>query len=119
MVTRIVQLKDSYGLTVLIAEQNFHQATRIADHGSIVVHGEIVFEGRSVAELEGNALVKNYYLGAEACASGTYRWGCSARSWGWPASSSPAAEPRRSSSSRRRSRKSVWRPARWSWRCCC
>jgi len=60
----IGQLKQSYGLTVLMAEQNFHQAIRIADRGYIIVHGEIVFEGKSVAELQGNALVKNYYLGA-------------------------------------------------------
>ena len=63
-VTMIGQLKQRYGLTVLMAEQNFHQAIRIADRGYIIVHGEIVFEGGSVAELEGNALVKNYYLGA-------------------------------------------------------
>jgi hypothetical protein len=30
------------------------------------VHGEIVFEGRTVAELEQNPLVKNYYLGSAA-----------------------------------------------------
>ena len=66
MVTMIGQLKKGYGLTVLMAEQNFHQAIRIADRGYIIVHGEIVFEGRSVAELEGNELVKNYYLGASA-----------------------------------------------------
>jgi len=48
---------------VLMAEQNFHQAIRIADRGYIIVHGEIVFEGKSVAELENNPLVKNYYLG--------------------------------------------------------
>jgi len=63
-VTMIKQLKERHGLTVLMAEQNFHQAIRIADRGYIVVHGEIVFEGKSVAELESNPLVKNYYLGA-------------------------------------------------------
>ena len=62
-VTMIKQLKERYGLTVLMAEQNFHQAIRIADRGYIIVHGEIVFEGRNVAELEQNSLVKNYYLG--------------------------------------------------------
>lgn len=62
-VTMIKQLKDQHGLTVLMAEQNFHQAVRIADRGYIIVHGEIVFEGRTVAELENNDLVKNYYLG--------------------------------------------------------
>ena len=65
-VAKIRELKERYGLTVLMAEQNFHQAIRFADRGYIIVHGEIVFEGRSVAELEGNALVKNYYLGAAA-----------------------------------------------------
>jgi branched-chain amino acid transport system ATP-binding protein len=62
-VTMIKQLKEKHGLTVLMAEQNFHQAIRIADRGYIIVHGEIVFEGRTVAELENNDLVKNYYLG--------------------------------------------------------
>jgi branched-chain amino acid transport system ATP-binding protein len=62
-ITKIKELKDRYGLTVLMAEQNFHQAIRIADRGYIIVHGEIVFDGRSVAELEGNDLVKRYYLG--------------------------------------------------------
>ena len=62
-VTMIKQLKERYGLTVLMAEQNFHQAIRIADRGYIIVHGEIVFEGKSVADLESNDLVKNYYLG--------------------------------------------------------
>jgi branched-chain amino acid transport system ATP-binding protein len=62
-ITKIKELKEKYGLTVLMAEQNFHQAIRIADSGYIIVHGEIVFEGKTVAELEQNALVKSYYLG--------------------------------------------------------
>jgi branched-chain amino acid transport system ATP-binding protein len=62
-VTKIKELKESYGLTVLMAEQNFHQAIRIADRGYIIVHGEIVFEGRNVGELEDNELVRTYYLG--------------------------------------------------------
>jgi branched-chain amino acid transport system ATP-binding protein len=62
-VTKIKELKEGYGLTVLMAEQNFHQAIRIADRGYIIVHGEIVFEGRNVSELEDNELVRNYYLG--------------------------------------------------------
>jgi branched-chain amino acid transport system ATP-binding protein len=64
-ITKIKELKDRHGLTVLMAEQNFHQAIRIADRGYIIVHGEIVFEG-NVGQLEQNALVKNYYLGATA-----------------------------------------------------
>ncbi len=62
-ITKIKELKEKYGLTVLMAEQNFHQAIRIADRGYIIVHGEIVFEGKTVADLEQNPLVKSYYLG--------------------------------------------------------
>ena len=65
-ITKIRELKAQYGLTVLMAEQNFHQAIRIADRGYIIVHGEIVFQGNSVAELEANDMVKNYYLGSAA-----------------------------------------------------
>jgi branched-chain amino acid transport system ATP-binding protein len=65
-ITKIRELKERYGLTVLMAEQNFHQAIRIADRGYIIVHGEIVFEGKTVAELEQNDLVRNYYLGSAA-----------------------------------------------------
>jgi branched-chain amino acid transport system ATP-binding protein len=61
-IATIKDLKQRYGLTVLMAEQNFHQAIRIADRGYIIVHGEIVFSG-GVRELEQNELVKSYYLG--------------------------------------------------------
>ncbi|HEX7250656.1 MAG TPA: ABC transporter ATP-binding protein [Burkholderiales bacterium] len=64
-ITKIKELKEKYGLTVLMAEQNFHQAIRIADRGYLIVHGEIVFSG-GVRELEQNPLVKNYYLGSAA-----------------------------------------------------
>src|SRR3989442_12764984 len=68
-ITKIRELKERYGLTVLMAEQNFHQAIRIADRGYIILHGEIVFEGKTIAELEQNPPVKNYYLGSAAYAS--------------------------------------------------
>ena len=64
-ITKIKELKEKYGLTVLMAEQNYHQAIRIADRGYLIVHGEIVFSG-AVAELAQNPLVKNYYLGSAA-----------------------------------------------------
>ena len=40
----IRELKTRYQLTVLMAEQNFNQAIRIADLGYVIVHGKIAFE---------------------------------------------------------------------------
>jgi len=62
-ISKIEELKKKFGLTVLMAEQNFHQAVRIADRGYVIVHGEIAFEGKTVAELRSNEIVKQLYLG--------------------------------------------------------
>jgi branched-chain amino acid transport system ATP-binding protein len=62
----IKQLKDHYQLTVLMAEQNFTQALRIADRGYVIVHGKIAFEGTSAEELNNNDLIRQFYLGLEA-----------------------------------------------------
>jgi branched-chain amino acid transport system ATP-binding protein len=59
----IKQLKQQYQLTVLMAEQNFTQAIRIADRGYVIVHGRIAVEGRSAEELNDNDLIKKFYLG--------------------------------------------------------
>ncbi len=59
----IKALKDSYQLTVLMAEQNFTQAIRISDRGYVIVHGKIIFEGRSADELNNNDLIRKFYLG--------------------------------------------------------
>jgi len=64
VITKIRELREKRDLTVLMAEQNFNQATKIADRGYIIVHGQIEFEGRSTRELTENELVKKYYLGA-------------------------------------------------------
>jgi branched-chain amino acid transport system ATP-binding protein len=62
-ISKIEELKTKFGLTVLMAEQNFHQAVRIADRGYVIVHGEIAFEGKTVDELRSNEIVKQLYLG--------------------------------------------------------
>jgi len=62
-IDKIRELKDRYRLTVLMAEQNFHQAIRIADRGYVIVHGKIEFEGASRDELFDNELVRKLYLG--------------------------------------------------------
>jgi branched-chain amino acid transport system ATP-binding protein len=62
-IDKIRDLKQSYGLTVLMAEQNFHQAIRIADRGYVIVHGRIEYEGRTREELSNNELVHKLYMG--------------------------------------------------------
>ena len=66
VITKINELKQSFGLTVLMAEQNFNQAIRIADRGYIIVHGEIAVSAASVNELKANDIVKRLYLGGVA-----------------------------------------------------
>jgi len=62
-IAKIGELKQMFGLTVLMAEQNFNQAIRIADRGYIIVHGEIAVSAASVDELKANDIVKRLYLG--------------------------------------------------------
>ena len=62
-IDKIKELKDSYQLTVLMAEQNFNQAIRIADRGYVIVHGKIAYSGDSAADLNNNDLIKKFYLG--------------------------------------------------------
>ena len=59
----IKTLQKSYNLTVLMAEQNFNQAIRIADRGYVIVHGKIAFEGKSAEDLNNNELIRKFYLG--------------------------------------------------------
>jgi branched-chain amino acid transport system ATP-binding protein len=59
----IKTLQTKYHLTVLMAEQNFTQAIRIADRGYVIVHGKIAFEGNSSDELNNNDLIRKFYLG--------------------------------------------------------
>jgi branched-chain amino acid transport system ATP-binding protein len=62
-IEKIKELKEEKRLTVLMAEQNFHQALTIADRGYVIVHGQIVFAGNSAAELNDNELIKKFYMG--------------------------------------------------------
>ena len=59
----IKELHNRYQLTVLMSEQNFTQAIRIADRGYVIVHGKIAFEGKSAAEMNDNDLIRRFYLG--------------------------------------------------------
>jgi len=62
-IDKIKELQERFELTVLMAEQNFNQAVRIADRGYVIVHGQIAFEGRNADELNNNELVRKFYLG--------------------------------------------------------
>jgi branched-chain amino acid transport system ATP-binding protein len=63
-IDKIKELKVGFDLTVLMAEQNFTQAIRIADRGYVIVHGRIAFEGESAEALNNNDLIREFYLGA-------------------------------------------------------
>ena len=63
-IDKIKELKVGFDLTVLMAEQNFTQAIRIADRGYVIVHGRIAFEGGSAEALNNNDLIREFYLGA-------------------------------------------------------
>ena len=63
VIAKIKELKEQRRLTILMAEQNFNQAIKIADRAYVMVHGRIEFEGNT-AELADNPMIKRYYLGA-------------------------------------------------------
>jgi branched-chain amino acid transport system ATP-binding protein len=62
-IDKIRELKERYRLTVLMAEQNFNQAIRIADRGYVIVHGKIEYEGGSREDLANNQLIHKLYMG--------------------------------------------------------
>jgi branched-chain amino acid transport system ATP-binding protein len=65
----IADLKSRLGLTVLMAEQNFRQAIRIADRGYVLVHGKIAHVAHSAEDLQKNDLVRQLYLGTKSRAA--------------------------------------------------
>ena len=64
-IAKVRELKERFGLTVLMAEQNFRQAIRVADRGYVIVHGRIELEGASPDALRESDLVKKLYLGLD------------------------------------------------------
>jgi branched-chain amino acid transport system ATP-binding protein len=63
VIDKIAELKRALGLTVLMAEQNFQQAIRIADRGYVLVHGKIEFAASGVEDLRKSDVVRRLYLG--------------------------------------------------------
>jgi len=60
----VVELRDRYGLTVLLVEQNARAALRIADRGYVIETGRIILQGPA-QELLANRDVQRAYLGRE------------------------------------------------------
>ena len=65
VIEKISELKNTLGLTVLMAEQNFNQAIKIANRGYVLVHGKIAFSAATPEELRRSDLVRKLYLGIE------------------------------------------------------
>jgi branched-chain amino acid transport system ATP-binding protein len=65
VIDKIAELSSALGLTVLMAEQNFEQAARIANRGYVLVHGEVVLAADSVADLRKSDVVRRLYLGTD------------------------------------------------------
>jgi branched-chain amino acid transport system ATP-binding protein len=65
MIDKIAELSSALGLTVLMAEQNFEQAARIANRGYVLVHGQVVLAADSVADLRKSDVVRKLYLGTD------------------------------------------------------
>jgi branched-chain amino acid transport system ATP-binding protein len=62
-IEKIKSLKEERKLTVLMAEQSFHQATEIANHAYVIAHGEIVLSGADMSAMGGDDVVRSVYLG--------------------------------------------------------
>lgn len=63
VIDEIAKLKKALRLTVLMAEQNFQQAIRIADRGYVLVHGRIEFSAHGEEDLRNSDVVRRLYLG--------------------------------------------------------
>ena len=57
------RLRDELGLAVLLVEQNAGAALEVADHGYVIEHGRIVFDGPA-AQLAAHEDIREFYLGA-------------------------------------------------------
>ena len=60
--SKIVEINQQLGITVLLVEQNANMALEISDYGYVLETGRIILEDES-ANLRVNSLVKEAYLG--------------------------------------------------------
>jgi branched-chain amino acid transport system ATP-binding protein len=60
--SKIVEINQNLGITILLVEQNANLALEISDYGYVLETGRIILEDES-ARLRVNSLVKEAYLG--------------------------------------------------------
>jgi branched-chain amino acid transport system ATP-binding protein len=60
--SKIVEINQQLGITILLVEQNANLALEISDYGYVLETGRIILEDES-AKLKLNSLVKEAYLG--------------------------------------------------------
>lgn len=70
--SRIHQLAREEGITILLVEQNARKALAIADRAYIMENGRVMMSGTS-EQLQGNADVREFYLGIKTDAGGSLR----------------------------------------------
>ncbi|WP_335869117.1 ABC transporter ATP-binding protein [Bacillus sp. 2205SS5-2] len=58
----VKQLRDEFGVTVLLIEQNVNASLKVADRGYVMSHGRIIKEGQS-SELLNDSEIKEAFLG--------------------------------------------------------
>ena len=58
----IVEINKEFGMTILLVEQNAHQALKIAQYGYVLETGHIILEGPA-ADIARNEQVRKAYLG--------------------------------------------------------
>ncbi len=72
LLTRLVQMRDGLGISVLLVEQNVTAALEVADYGYILEKGRIVFHG-TPDKLRSHEDVKEFYLGLGVAGARSYR----------------------------------------------
>lgn len=72
LMKRLVQMRNSLGVSVLLVEQNVAAALEVADYGYILEKGRIVFHG-TPDKLRSHEDVKEFYLGLGAAGARSYR----------------------------------------------
>ncbi len=61
LMAAIKELRDRFGVSILMTEQNLLQASKIADKGYVMIHGKIVSEAETGKLMDAD-FVRSQYL---------------------------------------------------------